>query len=77
MINPDGAIWCDCGARLRKGQGKICYVCGCCFCSKCMRRLRGKDICGCCKPYAKIRLESKKGKSQDEKGRWVEGRVEG
>lgn len=58
MINPDGAIPCDCGAKLRWGQGKACYVCGCIFCSKCMRKLKGRDICGCCKPYTKIQMEN-------------------
>ena len=49
MLNPNGLLPCDCGARLRHGQGKICSICGCLFCSKCSKKLpNGQWACVSC-----------------------------
>jgi hypothetical protein len=46
--DPDGPIPCGCGSPLRRGWGKICCVCGCQFCSKCIETIGGRHYCPGC-----------------------------
>lgn len=58
MLNLDGILQCDCGARLRYEQGKICSKCGCLFCSKCSKKLpNGQWSCIGCYTYTKIQMK--------------------